>query len=96
MWLDGKEQVKRLVFDDTCLQASGVALWVSLGEIFRASSLRLGYALQPERCDTAKRPYAAATKPVRTGAEDPATAGPVRAALSTGRQMQSKNGYRIT
>ena len=38
MWLDGKEQVKRLVFDDTCLQASGVALWVSLGEIFRASS----------------------------------------------------------
>ena len=42
MWLDGKEQVKRLEFDDTCLQASGVALWVSLGEIFRASSLRLG------------------------------------------------------
>ena len=46
-------------------------------------------ALQPERCDTAKRPYAAATKPVRTGAEDPASAGPVRAALSAGRQMQS-------
>jgi len=27
-------------------------------------------ALQTERCDTAKRPYAAATKPVGTGAED--------------------------
>ena len=48
----------------------------------------------PSDADTAKRPYAAATKPVRTGtgAEDPATAGPVRAALSAGRQMQSKNG----
>ena len=39
-----------------------------------------------------KRPYAAVTKPVRTGAEDPATAGPVREALSAGRQMQSKSG----
>ena len=27
-------------------------------------------ALQTERCNTAKRPYAAATKPVGTGAED--------------------------
>jgi len=35
-----------------------------------ASEAAVVNALQPERCDTAKRSYAAATKPVGTGAED--------------------------